>query len=82
MDLKDLIGPNTVGVVGLLFIAVWAFVFKKVVPSWSYTDMLAEKDAQIAKIEKDRDEFKVIAMRSLEITERSQVARKKAFEQP
>lgn len=63
--LKD---PNKVGAVILLLLAVAAFVRGWIYPKYIYD----AQQAQIVKLEKERDEFKQIAMRSLEITERTQ----------
>lgn len=74
--------PGRVSAVLLLLIAVAAFVKGWIVSGMMYTSALAAKDAQIAKLEKDVDEYKALTFKAVNIAERTQNIRGKAFDQP
>lgn len=67
------------GIIGLLSFAlaftVTAFVKLWIVPGVSHVTQLADKDAQIQKLIVERDEFKRLAMQSIEVAERTQRVR-------
>lgn len=67
--------PNAITVVMLLVAAVWAFVKEAIVPGATHRNALVAKDLQIGKLEKEIVELKAIVYRTLEITERTQIAR-------
>lgn len=71
--------PSRIGAVVLLTLAVAAFLREWIVPGTTYVKALKEKDDQIAAIKKDRDEYRMIAFKSIEITERTQNIRGKVF---
>lgn len=76
--LKD---PSRVGAVLLLALAVVSFLREWIVPGSTYIKALKDKDDQIAAIMRDRDEYKSLAFKTIEITERTQQIRGRAYEQ-
>jgi len=76
---KLLDDPSKLSVAVLLLAAVTAFVRAWIVPGASHTRALAERDAQIAKLTLERDEFKQMLYTSLSVAERSQRVRGASF---
>lgn len=71
--------PNAVGGVMLLLLAVYAFVYEKIIPGPTHRSVvaardliLAHKDAEIVRLQTKYDEMQAIAFRLAEITERTQ----------
>ncbi len=67
------------GVVGLMAIIVTALIREWLVPGTSHLRQLAEKDAQIEKLTTERDDFKRLAMQSIDVAERTQRIRGGGF---
>lgn len=81
MELFDKLmnNPNAVGGVLMLVFLVWAYTTEHIIPGTTHVKAMAEKDVviaqrdiQLAKMEKDRDEYKSMVLRALDITERTQ----------
>lgn len=77
---KWLANPGAVTGSAVLAFACWMFFTGKLIPLVVHTNALAQKDLLIAskdiiiaKLERDRDEFKQMALRALTITERTQL---------
>jgi hypothetical protein len=81
--LKD---PSKLSVAVLLMVALTVIVrgFLKgwIVPGWVHAKDIEDRDRQIAQLTKERDEFKSMVLRTLEIVERTQRVRGEIFDTP
>jgi hypothetical protein len=73
--LAHLTDPAKLTVGFVLALLVISFYKEWLVSGKTYRKRCDDYDAQVAKLEKDRDEFKLMALRSIEITERTQRVR-------
>lgn len=64
---KWLENPNAVGGVALLVLAVASFVKGWIVPKWSYDAVVTS----CSDLKKERDEFKAMALRNVDLTDRA-----------
>lgn len=72
MEISDLLkDPNKIGAVFLLALAVTAFIREWIVPGTTYVRAIAAREAYIVELKRERDEFKSIAMRGVELSERA-----------
>jgi hypothetical protein len=71
--------PQSVGIVVLCMLAVAAFVTEQVMPGRSYVRACAERDVQIERLTKERDEFKTALFQALTVAEQSQKTRQQVF---
>lgn len=90
---KFLADPTSVGLVGLMAIAVWAFFTNAIVTAKTlaerdamftqrdamFTQALAERDKQIVSLQQRYDEMQAIAFRLADITDRTQAVVPKAI---
>lgn len=71
--------PQSIGIVAACLIAVVAFVTEQVIPGRSYVRACAERDVQIQKLTKERDEFKDALFQALAVAEQTQKTRQMIF---
>lgn len=76
---KLLDDPSKIGAMVFALIAVAAFARRWVVPYDTHQEALAQRDAQIDRLTIERDEFKRMAMQSIEVAERTQRVRGGGF---
>ena len=78
---KLLEDPSKIGALGMAIVAVAALARRWVLPYDTHHDIVAGLEGQIAKLTKERDEFKDLAFKLAEVAERTQRARGGGFVQ-
>lgn len=62
---------DTGGLIGLMALALWAFLTGQVIPRKLHQDEIADRDTTIARLLAERNRYLEIAMRSTRVAERS-----------
>jgi cell division protein FtsL len=72
--------PSKLGVLGLMAVIIMAILKGWVVTATHHLEIVTEKDKYIAQLEREKEEFKQIALRGTELAQRALTASEKIVE--